>query len=632
MFVQPSNLEGVKTYIATQERVHKVRKKSDKCADSHKAGNNNRNETTWKSCDDTGLMGSCCCHDSVVYLANIHGTGENRALPLAIIKRLLDNIGPKRPVGVLYDLGCSLDKYMNLRHIFPESRKRLSFGTSVFHAYVHEWPCQLKYNPQYQKGWGLSDGESNERLWSSLSPQCKYRNQQSIAELAAWLLCKFDQALACRDTKKEVLTELLQMQNPIGNGCYTILFFRLQWEDQVRVGLEQEDIKEASKKLLAEFFENEEVISSLKHRLLHGELPATLAKLDEVLDGIAKREEAQRKLALSLGKDYNELCADQTSEIGMLALLWKAKSELYAQAIEVQAERQPLLTAQPGNIAGTRLKEKILAAIKRRKGPVEKAIKNFNQCQRQYLTAFRPPDLLLPENQDLSFSEFLAMDLDNPLWTDGHFYHARAPWALDPLVRKGIKSVLFLDRVEEEIALLTQELDRMISWATDYWNLVMSTLASIESEYEEPLDLNNRFAAILPTFPMKAKLRMLHSELKSHLHKHKKLMVSWMPDVETLWIKTRTRHTKANHTWFESIGSIKDQLTRENLGGINDALENLTFQENEVDPEGAEDRENEIEEGEENEIKERREDVDNGENGSGQENVENADNGPDEAA
>ncbi|WAR57850.1 hypothetical protein PtB15_5B80 [Puccinia triticina] len=422
------------------------------------------------------------------------------------------------------------------------------------------------------------------------------------------------------------------MQNPIGNGCYTILFFRLQWEDQVRVGLEQEDIKEASKKLLAEFFENEEVISSLKHRLLHGELPATLAKLDEVLDGIAKREEAQRKLALSLGKDYNELCADQTSEIGMLALLWKAKSELYAQAIEVQAERQPLLTAQPGNIAGTRLKEKILAAIKRRKGPVEKAIKNFNQCQRQYLTAFRPPDLLLPENQDLSFSEFLAMDLDNPLWTDGHFYHARAPWALDPLVRKGIKSVLFLDRVEEEIALLTQELDRMISWATDYWNLVMSTLASIESEYEEPLDLNNRFAAILPTFPMKAKLRMLHSELKSHLHKHKKLMVSWMPDVETLWIKTRTRHTKANHTWFESIGSIKDQLTRENLGGINDALENLTFQENEVDPEGAEDRENEIEEGEENEIKERREDVDNGENGSGQENVENADNGPDEAA
>ncbi|WAQ84512.1 hypothetical protein PtA15_5A82 [Puccinia triticina] len=286
------------------------------------------------------------------------------------------------------------------------------------------------------------------------------------------------------------------------------------WEDQVRVGLEQEDIKEASKKLLAEFFENEEVISSLKHRLLHGELPATLAKLDEVLDGIAKREEAQRKLALSLGKDYNEL----------------------------------------------------------------------------------------------------------------------SPWALDPLVRKGIKSVLFLDRVEEEIALLTQELDRMISWATDYWNLVMSTLASIESEYEEPLDLNNRFAAILPTFPMKAKLRMLHSELKSHLHKHKKLMVSWMPDVETLWIKTRTRHTKANHTWFESIGSIKDQLTRENLGGINDALENLTFQENEVDPEGAEDRENEIEEGEENEIKERREDVDNGENGSGQENVENADNGPDEAA
>ncbi|KNE88124.1 hypothetical protein PSTG_18481, partial [Puccinia striiformis f. sp. tritici PST-78] len=167
---------------------------ADKCADSHKAGNDNRNETTWKACDDTGVMGSCCWHDSVVFLANIHGTGENRALPLTILKRFIAS----RPVGVMHDLGCSLDKYIDLRKIWPESRHRVKFGTSVFHAYVHEWPCQVKYNPRYQQGWGLSDGESLERLWSSLSPlvsplryatrnnrlaalshRCRYRNQQS---------------------------------------------------------------------------------------------------------------------------------------------------------------------------------------------------------------------------------------------------------------------------------------------------------------------------------------------------------------------------------------------------------------------------------------------------------------------
>jgi hypothetical protein len=45
-------------------------------------------------------------------MANIHATGENRALPLTILKRILGNLDPDRPVGILYDIGCSLNKYM----------------------------------------------------------------------------------------------------------------------------------------------------------------------------------------------------------------------------------------------------------------------------------------------------------------------------------------------------------------------------------------------------------------------------------------------------------------------------------------------------------------------------------------
>ncbi|KNE87115.1 hypothetical protein PSTG_19509, partial [Puccinia striiformis f. sp. tritici PST-78] len=53
IFVYPTELEAVKEYITQQERLHKIAKKADKCADSHKAGNDVRNETTWKACDDT---------------------------------------------------------------------------------------------------------------------------------------------------------------------------------------------------------------------------------------------------------------------------------------------------------------------------------------------------------------------------------------------------------------------------------------------------------------------------------------------------------------------------------------------------------------------------------------------------
>ncbi|KAF9511270.1 hypothetical protein BS47DRAFT_1373123 [Hydnum rufescens UP504] len=42
------------------------------------------------------------------------------------------------------------------------------FGISVFHAYSHQWVCQLWCHPQKGNMWGLTDGEGCERLWSDL--------------------------------------------------------------------------------------------------------------------------------------------------------------------------------------------------------------------------------------------------------------------------------------------------------------------------------------------------------------------------------------------------------------------------------------------------------------------------------
>ncbi|KAG0143618.1 hypothetical protein CROQUDRAFT_25071, partial [Cronartium quercuum f. sp. fusiforme G11] len=45
----------------------------------------------------------------------------------------------------------------------------LVIATAVFHSYVHEWACQIKYNPQYKSHLGLTDGKGLECLWSFLS-------------------------------------------------------------------------------------------------------------------------------------------------------------------------------------------------------------------------------------------------------------------------------------------------------------------------------------------------------------------------------------------------------------------------------------------------------------------------------
>lgn len=56
-------------------------------------------------------------------------------------------------------------------HYFEEERDQdqLWFGTSAMHSYVHEWSCQLIYNPRLNKGWGQSDGEGLERIWAFLA-------------------------------------------------------------------------------------------------------------------------------------------------------------------------------------------------------------------------------------------------------------------------------------------------------------------------------------------------------------------------------------------------------------------------------------------------------------------------------
>ncbi len=44
----------------------------------------------------------------------------------------------------------------------------LGWGVLIFHAYGHQWACQLWYHPHKDKLWGLLDGEGCERFWSKL--------------------------------------------------------------------------------------------------------------------------------------------------------------------------------------------------------------------------------------------------------------------------------------------------------------------------------------------------------------------------------------------------------------------------------------------------------------------------------
>jgi hypothetical protein len=94
--------------------------------------------------------------------------------------------------------------------------------------------------------------------------------------------------------------------------------------------------------------------------------------------------------------------------------------------VQLSAERQPLYR---GTHIGTTLSTNILAAIERRKKPIQAAIKKFNGYRTNYLTKFAPGEINLPENRPLTYHTFANISLDSAFWQDIYLFHSQAPWA-----------------------------------------------------------------------------------------------------------------------------------------------------------------------------------------------------------
>jgi hypothetical protein len=142
----------------------------DDCFDSFKAADEKREKASTQFFPETGLIALLCRHDRVLWLINMTHAGERRHYVLALIHRLFQHIPPTMTVGVLYDIGCQLHRSCLKWGFLHEYLDRIIFGISVFHAFGHQWPCQIIYHPRKCLGFGLTDGEGCERFWSLIRP------------------------------------------------------------------------------------------------------------------------------------------------------------------------------------------------------------------------------------------------------------------------------------------------------------------------------------------------------------------------------------------------------------------------------------------------------------------------------
>ena len=138
------------------------------CGESFKAADEKREKASTQFFACTGLMALICRHDRVLWLVNMTHAGERQHYALALIQRLFEHIPPQMRVGILYDIGCQLHRSCLKWGFLSGYLCRITFAISVFHAFGHQWPCQIVYHPRKCRGFGLTDGEGCERFWSAI--------------------------------------------------------------------------------------------------------------------------------------------------------------------------------------------------------------------------------------------------------------------------------------------------------------------------------------------------------------------------------------------------------------------------------------------------------------------------------
>jgi hypothetical protein len=113
------------------------------CNDSFVAADEKREKTSTQFFADTGLMALLSRHDWPLWTVNMTLAGEKQHYAIALLQRLFKHIPSYTTMDVLYDVGCNLHHSCKKWGFLEEFLLRIILGILVFHAYGHEWPCQI---------------------------------------------------------------------------------------------------------------------------------------------------------------------------------------------------------------------------------------------------------------------------------------------------------------------------------------------------------------------------------------------------------------------------------------------------------------------------------------------------------
>ncbi|KAH9820110.1 hypothetical protein DFH28DRAFT_1121919 [Melampsora americana] len=446
-------------------------------------------------------------HDQFLAFINIVQSGEKSHFAHALIASLLERIaqeeeeGEPRTVGVLYDIGCTLEKGLLNNDLFVSEREKgqLKFGTSVFHAYVHRWSCQLDYNPRLNKGWGLSDGEGLERDWSfldALVALLRYVTKQH--RLDALHFCALHQIWLGQtnigrslqihvkrgvSTMEAAVAVLAELETSSGHATQ---YFSQQWERQKTSQQEttgNTSIRHLEVQLgrLIEFKENLRQAHARLPELQHRRRNLSVAEFAEMrsLPGtMIALERSIQEITVDLGgPEFQDMAAATDPLACALFRVRLAKENLYESKVGVIEHRKRWNNADLGALVQQRFKD----AMNKRVAAVKLRWRTY-QIQVDDLQAQYPerPVINVP-----TLDEVHNMQISDPFWNIGHLTHPDKAWAVDEVTQKGIEAFRTLRSSQEELRRLAREVRNVVLHAFEM-EVKLNELAALSSAPYEP--------------------------------------------------------------------------------------------------------------------------------------------------
>ncbi|KAI7954920.1 hypothetical protein MJO28_005320 [Puccinia striiformis f. sp. tritici] len=509
------------------------------CSDAHKAANDVRNSLSWDKCDDTGLFGSCCQHDIPLKLVNIEQSGEKLYYPVSILDNLIKAF-PGRTFGVLYDIGCHLDAHLRKRNLLADSIRRLKFGTSVFHAYVRQWSCQLEYNPditlaggfRMARGWSVF-GPSYQ-IWSGLfavrhkSAACDQSHSSANTtepnskwvqmDLGAWSLRHLNQALDCRSDCQSRLDVLYQTPNQYTTGNYTRNFLEQQWtKEREHYGSRRDN--EAEKALeLGRLFTLEEDLWNA-----WSDIPTSREDALSCLRSIRKMMDQIQAQRERLGTSAM-LCGIEERHCKAFLRMLYCKTKLRRKHLALLAEKRPLDQVRMGR-ASKLGKERLVKSLRKRAEKLQTVLTQYTKSQAAFVEAF--PDRPAPPAPQ--YDELLQMPANNPFWNDGILSNHNEPWAVDQSTQAGMRDIARLARAEEEVRQIGREVRRSVRWAVHEHNRILTLMVGLRHDEDWVTPRIEAILAdpILNSLVDEDQLGVIKAILHNTFIKHASLQLLW---------------------------------------------------------------------------------------------------------